>query len=105
MLILTSPSPFLTLSSFAPSDLPNLLTWWKADAITPQTEGTGVQTWPDSSGNGWHLTQATSLRRPLYRTAGPNSKPYVEFAGASNVHMASASMTGLVPSPPWTMFW
>lgn len=53
-------------------DASDLSTLWQDSArTTPVTaDGDPVGAWDDKSGNGNHLTQATSGRRPLYKTSG-----------------------------------
>lgn len=63
-----------------PSDLSGLRLWVKADGITGLSDGDPVATWPDSSGNGFNATQATSSKRPLYKTnIAPTGLPVVRF--------------------------
>jgi len=40
---------------------------WSADTITGLEDGDPVGTWPDQSGNGYDLTQATAANKPLYK--------------------------------------
>lgn len=67
--------------AFAPTDIANLVAWWKADAITGLANGAGVSSWPDSSGNARNLAQATSARQPSYQQEFPDFLPVVRFAG------------------------
>jgi PKD repeat protein len=69
----TEPGPF------DPSDVPNLLMWLKADAITGLNDGDPVATWPDASGNGKNATQSNASKRPVYRTNEVNGLPALEF--------------------------
>lgn len=74
--------------SFLPTDLPNLLGWWKGDGVLWQnsgrttpvaSDGDPVGAWDDGSGNGRHLIQATAAARPTFRSAGVNGRPTVEY--------------------------
>ena len=48
--------------------------------ITGLTDGDSVTTWTDSSAAGNDVTQATSSRRPVYKTSIIGSNPVVRFA-------------------------
>lgn len=64
------------------------LAWYDASQITGVSDGAGLSSWPDESGNGNTLTQADSLRQPTYykTTAGKlvNGLPAVWFNGAQS---------------------
>ena len=77
-----------------PTDITGLRLWLKADAITGKVDTDPIATWPDSSGNGFDIGQATSAKQPLYRTNQLNGLPIVRFDGTDDV-----LSTGLVP---WT---
>jgi hypothetical protein len=64
---------------FDPSDVPNMLMWLKADAITGLSDGDSVGTWPDASGNGKNATQSTWWKRPIYNTNQVNGLPALKF--------------------------
>ena len=102
--------------------LAGLVLWLSASAIGGLADGDPVVTWPDSSGQGNDVTQATASKRPLYKTAIQNGRPYTivgvmppPFQGDEIGHpvdlwipiaMQSQVMTerpGLLtnPSPPW----
>ena len=63
---------------FLPTDISGLVAWYKADAITGVADGANAATWPDSSGNAYHM----SLGRK-YLAAGANGLPCIEV-NASN---------------------
>lgn len=65
--------------------------WWDAQSITPQADDTDLTTWPDISGNGRDLSQATAANKPHYRAVGIGGKPSVQLAVAS--HFMDASVT------------
>lgn len=71
--------------------VPNLAAWYRASRIIGLADSDPVTTWPDLSGNGRDLTQATANMKPLWMaTAGPNSTPLVRFDGV-NDQMRTAS--------------
>lgn len=52
--------------------------WWKADALSLNNNDL-VTTWTDSSGNGWDMSNAGGVVRPVYKTNILNSKPAIYF--------------------------
>ena len=89
----TSTTSFTAPTSpFTPQQLPDLLAWYKADAITGLTNGAAVASWTDSSGFGRHVTQATSGNQPTYQTGVLNSLPVVRFDGASDYLQVTSSL-------------
>jgi len=74
--------------------LPTL--WLKADAIVGLADADPVATWPDSSGYGNDLAQATSGNRPLYKTGILNGKPAVLFDGANDYLSSAALLSALL---------
>lgn len=70
----------LTVSAeFSPSGSP--VGWWPADKIIGLEDSDPVGTWPDQSGNGHDLVQATAAKKPLYKTAVQNGNPVVRCDG------------------------
>jgi len=63
-------------SGFTPSGSP--VGHWSADTITGLEDGDPVGTWPDQSGNGNDLTQATAANKPTYKTNELNGLPGVK---------------------------
>lgn len=65
---------------------PPLAAWYKADAITGLSDGTAVTTWSDSSGAGRDVTQGTSGKRPIYKSAvrALGGMPGVLFDGSDD---------------------
>lgn len=57
--------------------------WWKT-AIAGLVNNDPVITWPDSSGNGRDLTQATASKRPTYLTNQANGLACVRFDGVDD---------------------
>lgn len=68
--------------------------WAKADQLS-QSDNTAVSQWPDSSGNGRHLNQATAGARPTFQTAEINSLPCVRFDGSDD-QMASGALLSAI---------
>jgi hypothetical protein len=68
-----APSPLTT-----PDQIAGLKAWWKADALA-LTDGAAVASWPDSSGSGNNLSQATASYQPTFKTGILNGKPAVRF--------------------------
>jgi hypothetical protein len=66
-----------------PSDIANLVTWYKADAITGISDGGAVTAWPTSRSGGVATEQPFSNQRPTYETNEINSLPVVRFRTAS----------------------
>ena len=54
---------------------------------TLATNGSAVGRWNDKSGNGFHLLQATSGRRPTYTTNLVNGKNGITFTAASSHYL------------------
>lgn len=60
-----------------------ILAWFKADAGIGVTDGQGIPTWADQSGNGRHATRATAGEQPIYSTSIAGGGPAVRFTTAS----------------------
>lgn len=97
-LIIPRRKPAAAAAAWTPASLSNLLAWYKADTgvysdagTTLATDTQTVQQWNDQSGNGYHLLQATSGRRPQYLSAGFNSKQTVKFTSATPTGMVTAT--------------
>jgi len=71
-----------TSKGWSPSGSP--MGHWSADTITGLEDGDPVGTWPDQSGNGNDLTQATAAKKPLYKVNIQNGKPAVLFDGSDD---------------------
>lgn len=65
-----------------PSDFSGLAAWWKADSLS-LADGTAIDTWTDSSGNGKDAT-ATLTARPVFKTNIFGSLPAVRFDGSND---------------------
>jgi hypothetical protein len=96
-------------AAFSPSNISGLKLWLDAtkglfDATTGgsavTTDGSSVARWEDQSGNGNHVTQATSDKRPALKTAIQNGLNVLRFTEAANaatddfLRASSAIFTG-----------
>lgn len=77
---------------FLPTKIAGCKLWLKADAITGLVNSDPVGTWPDSSGTGNDVTQATAGSKPLYKTNIINGLPTVLFDGSDDF-MASGAVS------------
>ena len=75
---------FLDLSVLMPipTDISGLMLWCDAADITVG-QGFPFDTWPDKSGNGRDLTQATGAKQPTLRQS-PTGDPCAEFDGVDD---------------------
>ena len=80
--------------------------WLKGDGITGLSDGDAVATWPDSSGNSRHFTQATAGLRPTWQTNEANGRPVVRFDGADDwlTNTTKADWRFLHNGSDWTLF-
>jgi hypothetical protein len=98
-------NPFMVAPSGpqSPTDLANLVRWYKADSLS-LADGTAVGNtgteWTDSTGSGNSLTQATAARRPIFKTNIFGSKPAVQFISANQYWL---SMPVLTMANPFTI--
>ena len=71
----------LVTDAQAPGGVSSGLRLWLAGdmGITTSTDGAAVNTWYDSSGNGYDLTQATATHQPKLSTSGINGVPSLTF--------------------------
>lgn len=70
-------------TTILPSDLANLIGWYRADAITGLSDADPVGTWSDESGASNDLT-STGANRPTYKTNIQNTLPAVRFDGTDD---------------------
>ena len=61
-----------------------LSAWYKADSLS-LSDGAGVGSWSDSSGNGNTVAQLTSGRQPTFQTNELNSQPVLRFDGTNDI--------------------
>lgn len=91
-------------AAWTPASLGSALkAWYKADAgvyndagTTLATNGQTVRQWNDQSGNGYHVTQATSASRPTYLTNTLNSLPVIDFTNVVNQQYLQTTTTPVV---------
>lgn len=79
---------------FAPSQLPNLLAWYRYGMGI--TVSTGVSQWNDASGNGYNLLQGTGADQPALQSDGS-----ILFNGTS--HFLAATFTANQPVTQYIM--
>lgn len=94
-LLIAGPNRFLgrvaAASPWTPASISGLALWFKADALA-LNDGDAVTTWPDSSGNGYDVTQSVAGERPAYRTGILNGKPVVRFDGGDLLYRATTAL-------------
>lgn len=91
---------------FRPWHLSGLAMWLDgADAASIALDGSNnVSQWNDKSGNGRHVTQATSGSRPAYITAGINGLNCLSFDGSDDLMVTSGSSTISQPNTTFVVF-
>lgn len=84
---------------FSPLSLANLAGWYDVSQAAGVTTGTGgISSLNDLSGNGRHLTQATSTKRPALTAAGQNGLDVATFDGVDDMMSVA-----YVRSQPYTI--
>ena len=78
----------ITTAAASAPPLPQLMTWFKADAISGLTNGAPVSLWTDSSGNGDYATQATGSQMPKFATGAINGLPAVRFNSTNQTYLS-----------------
>lgn len=95
-------------STFDPSSVSGLLSWWKSDAGVLDAGGAtpdnaeAIATWQDQSGNARHLQQGTAGNRPLYNSL-TFSVPVLEFDEVTADFLITTT-TQPSDTPPFTIF-
>lgn len=75
----------------------------EADNVGGASNGAGVTSWPDQSGNGYDFAEATNP--PTYRSADAgDGLPYLEFDGSNDVLQAIRT-AGLVAQTDFTVYY
>ena len=91
-----------------PPDSANIVLWFDATTITPQTDDTAISQWDDLSANAYHVTQATAAKKPHYRTAAGagaiNGLPTVDFARTQAKKMESTAGNPLAGGAARTIY-
>lgn len=69
------------------------LLWVRGDDVDGTTDGNGVSTWPDQSGNANDLTAPLASHEPVYdEDGGPNGTPALLFTRGANPTDTNASV-------------
>jgi hypothetical protein len=79
--------------TFSPASVGGLVEWHDASALTGLADGDPVASWTDRSTSGIPATQATSSKRPTYKTGIQNGLPVVRFDGVDDVLAAGTAVT------------
>ncbi len=79
-----------------PTDINNLLAWYKADALSLNNDD-AVSAWADSSGNGYNLSQGTAANQPVFKTNILNGQPVVRFDNSNDYLIGSDVSFGSSP--------
>lgn len=103
-LLLTTAASFYLFPALAQSYYPggmgntNLVVWLNAGNSSSITQSSGaVSQWNDLSGRGYHFSQATSARRPVYNaTGGPNSRPAISFTATSQHYLTTPTIPATI---------
>lgn len=82
-----------------PSNVAGLKIWYSGDSgvysdagSTPCVDGNSVQQWNDRSGGGFHATQLTSARKPVYRASAINNLPAIDVGVATDASITNRSV-------------
>ena len=81
-------------STFSPSNIAGLYTWFDATKISGLSDGALVTQWNDESGTAKHGVQADSTKQPTYKVAGINSKASIEFIGGKLLDVTNGLPSG-----------
>jgi len=84
---------------FDPTSIAGLTGWWKADALA-LADGDPIVTWTDSCSTPHDATNATSSKRPTFKTAIQNGLPVARFDGVDD-YLKTGAFT---VSQPITVF-
>lgn len=87
---------------FTPASIAGLGLWLDAKAITGTSDGTAVATWTDASGQARNATAMATA--PVYRAAGLNNQPAIEFVTtADNRYQIAGLATALSGATQYTI--
>jgi hypothetical protein len=99
----STPHPYASIipvtRSFQPIDIAGCSLW--LDAADPSTltlSGSNVSQWNDKSGNGSHVSQATSANQPTYTSNG------VLFDGVNDFLRSSVAISSFITASDYTVF-
>lgn len=90
------------MALFTPADIVTTA-WFDADDSSTISIATGVSLWLDKSGNGYHVTQATTANQPLVIPAGMNGRAVIRFDG-SNDQLDSPASFPIVGDTAFSVF-
>jgi len=79
---------------WTPAQISTALWLDAADSSTVVLSGSKVTQWNDKSGNGNHVSNATTSTQPIYSATGFNSKPCVQFTATGEEFLFNGAMTG-----------
>lgn len=85
--------PVSAIFNFTPLSLKPVVWFDAADTSTITASSNAVSQWNDKSGNGRNITQATSAWQPKSGTKTRNGLNVIEFDGANNQQLKTASFT------------
>lgn len=95
---------YVTISLVTPV-LNGLGLWLDANDAATITQAAGaVSQWNDKSGNNRHFAQPTSANRPVFESAGLNSKPCLLMGSIRFLYRMSSTMGTLASSSAMTYF-
>ena len=83
--------PNLAPGGFDPRQITGLVAWYDAKSLTGLAPGAAVGTWPDRSGLGHDLLQATGANQPLYEQLADGI--FLRFDGVNDSMTATALFT------------
>jgi hypothetical protein len=82
-----------------------MVQWYRADDLAGMDDGQPVTVWPDASGNGLDLSQATTSKQPSFDSMALNGRPSVVFQRAASQYLERSSSLGnlLSGATGWTV--
>ena len=92
------------MALWTPADTTEALWLDGADSSTVTLVSSAVSQWNDKSGNGRHVSQATSTARPTYLTAGFGGRNCLDFDGNDLLSRSSGITTGTYTGA-FNVFW
>ncbi len=73
--------------------LAGLVAWYKTDTLA-LADGASVASWPDSSGNGNTVAQATGSKQPTFKTAVLSGRDAVRFSSTNDTCLIDTTPAG-----------
>lgn len=99
MYAVVNPYRFANTGDWSPPDYAGLQIWLDVNQLTGLNDDDACGSWTDLSGNNRHATQATTSKKPLYKTAVQNGKPVLRFDSSDD-----AMGTGYTTGSTFTMY-